>query len=87
MEDAGLIIHPSIFGWGFGSGFPKATRIDDERFSGYRYGLQSLKPALEPIIVAQVPYQGRSVESITQTGAGTWWIEGGVLVQRPIRYA
>lgn len=27
MEDAGLIIHPAI-GWVFGSGFPKATRID-----------------------------------------------------------
>lgn len=27
MEDAGLIIHPAI-GWCFGSGFPKATRID-----------------------------------------------------------
>jgi site-specific DNA-methyltransferase (adenine-specific) len=27
MEDAGLIIHPAI-GWLFGSGFPKATRID-----------------------------------------------------------
>jgi len=30
IEDAGLIIHPSIFGWGFGSGFPKATRIDTQ---------------------------------------------------------
>jgi site-specific DNA-methyltransferase (adenine-specific) len=26
MEDAGLIMHPSIFGWAYGSGFPKATR-------------------------------------------------------------
>lgn len=29
MEDAGLIIHPAI-GWSFGSGFPKATRIDTQ---------------------------------------------------------
>jgi hypothetical protein len=30
IEDAGLIIHPSVFflGWAFGSGFPKSTRID-----------------------------------------------------------
>lgn len=27
MEDAGLIMHPSIFGWGQGQGFPKATQI------------------------------------------------------------
>jgi hypothetical protein len=137
MEDAGLILHPSIFGWGFGSGFPKAARIDTvvdreagvERevlgtaadfaldgcsrnalrhqesnwangfskaighgwdrsitapatplaqvWAGHRYGLQALKPALEPIIVAQVPYRGRPVDSITQTGAGALWIEGG----------
>lgn len=30
IEDAGLILHPVIFLWGFGSGFPKATRIDDK---------------------------------------------------------
>ena len=30
IEDAGLRIHPSIFLWAFGSGFPKATRIDTQ---------------------------------------------------------
>jgi len=29
IEDAGFIIHPAI-GWAFGSGFPKATRIDTQ---------------------------------------------------------
>lgn len=29
IEDAGFIIHPAI-GWSFGSGFPKATRIDTQ---------------------------------------------------------
>lgn len=146
MEDAGLILHPSIFnyrtgevidvpsllGYSFGSGFPKATRIDvaidkaagaertylgegpyaDRRphadhgrqglvyaddayirpagdamtapatplaqaWAGHRYGLQALKPALEPIIVAQKPYIGRPVDSITQHGAGALWIDGG----------
>lgn len=123
IEDAGLRIHPSIFGWAQGSGFPKATRIDtqidkaagaervdlgpnpnkigrtcDMRggrlvgngtanmelvcrstapatplaavWEGHRYGRQALKPALEPIIVAQKPYAGRPVDSITATGAG-----------------
>ena len=30
IEDAGLRIHPSIFGWSYGSGFPKATKIDTQ---------------------------------------------------------
>jgi hypothetical protein len=131
IEDAGLIIHPSVFFlWAYGSGFPKATRIDTavdkaagiERevigenpcrkgrtptgyhegwirpwqsnpesgafkltapatdlaatWTGHRYGGQVLKPALEPVIVWQVPYQGRPVDSITATGAGALWIEG-----------
>ncbi|GAH08560.1 unnamed protein product, partial [marine sediment metagenome] len=101
IEDAGLVIHPSIFGWVTGQGFPKATRIDTQvdkaagaerevvgphpndrkthgaipyggktgdgsgvvtapatplaqAWQGHRYGLQAMKPALEPIIVAQV---------------------------------
>lgn len=131
IEDAGLIIHPTIFGWNYLSGFPKATRIDtqiDRRagaerpvvgkrkhapkfdaaghgyrekdngynsreretfeetapatdlaaaWEGHRYGLQALKPALEPIIVFQRPYEGRPVDSIAETGAGALWIDGG----------
>jgi hypothetical protein len=79
IEDAGFIIHPSIFGWAYGSGFPKATRVNHgaEGFDGHRYGLQALKPALEPIIVFQKPYQGRPTDNITQTGAGVLNIEGG----------
>ena len=77
IEDGGFIIHPSIFGWSYGSGFPKATRVKDERFAGHRYGLQALKPALEPIIVFQKPYEGRPIDNITETGAGALNIDGG----------
>lgn len=118
IEDAGFIIHPSIFLWTYGQGFPKATRIDnqvdrragaerevvgEQKVPGYakanvehgtqgretwsfpktlpatdlakawehhRYGLQALKPAAEPIIVFQKPYEGRPVDDITRTGAG-----------------
>lgn len=132
IEDAGLIIHPSIFGWCYGSGFPKATRIDtqidkaagierevigsaDSRsrydgasrlatskrsvgfgsiadkaahtitapatdlaraWVGHRYGLQAMKPALEPIILFQKPYIGKPIECITETGAGALNIDG-----------
>jgi site-specific DNA-methyltransferase (adenine-specific) len=119
IEDAGFIIHPTIFGWSFGSGFPKATRIDravkangegereianygmknrctkcgkpffsgnpclcpkpksEHPFAGHRYGLQALKPAVEPIIVAQKPYSGKPVDCITRTGAGALAIDAG----------
>lgn len=30
IEDGGAIIHPSIFGWNYSSGFPKATRVDTQ---------------------------------------------------------
>lgn len=128
IEDAGFIIHPVIMAWAFGSGFPKATRLDTQidraagaapvvvgqrkqagakfklteqlidnggfnrtdrddydvtepatdlarAWAGHRYGLQALKPALEPILVFQKPYQGRPVECITRTGAGALNIE------------
>lgn len=78
IEDAGLTIHPVIMAWGFGSGFPKATRIKDKKeWEGHRYGLQALKPSLEPIVVFQKLYSGKPVESITRTGAGAWNIDGG----------
>jgi hypothetical protein len=121
IEDANLIIHPSIFAWVYASGFPKATRIDtqiDKRegvyedrevigkhdnpaseifqggkldrdldltepatelgkiWEGHRYGLQSLKPAVEPIIMFQKPYDDKAVSDITATGAGALWIDG-----------
>lgn len=83
IEDAGFIIHPSIFGWLQGQGFPKATNIEKqigeggEFWSGHKYGLQALKPAVEPIIVFQKPYEGRPIDNIVTTGAGALNIDGG----------
>jgi len=69
--------HGQVFITG-NSGFPKATRVKDApAFEGHRYGLQATKPSLEPIIVAQKPYDGKPVDSITRTGAGAFWIDGG----------
>lgn len=123
IEDAGFRIHPMI-GWIYGSGFPKATRIDTQidkaagaerevietrdvgpnikgdnyhrdqgereikditipatalaqAWEGHRYGLQALKPALEPIIVFQNPYEGKPLDSIVGTGAGALNIDAG----------
>lgn len=124
IEDAGFILHPFI-AWAFGSGFPKATRIDTQidrearaeretvaigsdgskrkpramspggatrtavqtisepatdlarAWSGHRYGLQAIKPAVEPILVFQKPYEGRPLDCITQTGAGALNVDAG----------
>lgn len=47
-----------------------------QAWEGHRYGGQALKPAFEPIIVFQKPYEGRAIECMTETGAGALWIEG-----------
>jgi site-specific DNA-methyltransferase (adenine-specific) len=76
IEDAGFIIHPMI-GWIYGQGFPKAHRVGKNKiFKDHRYGLQALKPALEPIIVFQRPYNGKPMNRIIETGAGTLNIGG-----------
>jgi len=91
MEDAGLTIGQSLFGWCVGSSFPKSTRIKGHpEWEGHRYGGQMIKDALTPIIVAQKPYDGKPVDSITRTGAGSLWIDGGRVgvgeqLQRPER--
>lgn len=46
-------------------------------WSGHRYGLQALKPALEPILCWQKPYEGKAVDSITKTGAGALNVDEG----------
>jgi len=46
-------------------------------WSGHRYGGQVLKDAAEPILCFAKTYEGRPVECITRTGAGSLWIDGG----------
>lgn len=46
-------------------------------WAGHRYGRQALKPMVEPVIVFQVPYEGRPADCITRTGAGGLWIDEG----------
>jgi hypothetical protein len=47
-----------------------------QTWAGHRYGLQLLKPAIEPILVFQKPYSGDALASITATGAGALNIDG-----------
>ena len=77
------------FGYGTESITAPATSLA-KAWEGHRYGLQAMKPALEPIIVFQKPYSGKPVESIVETGAGALWIDGARIgtasgLQRPAR--
>lgn len=84
IEDAGYILHPTIFGWAYSSGLPKAHKVkDDPRLAGHRYGLQTLKPGLEPILIFQKPYEGRPLSNIQETGAGTLNIDGTRIPGKP----
>lgn len=76
IEDAGFINHP-MFGWIFGSGFPKATRIKAEGYEGFRYGGQATKPALEPVYMGQKPFsEATGTANILRWGTGALNIDG-----------
>lgn len=76
VEDAGFTLHP-LMAWLFGSGFPKATRLGVEGLEGWRYGLQSLKPALEPICFAQKPFSEKTGSAnVKRWGTGAVNIDG-----------
>lgn len=82
MREAGLRKFHKMMGWAYGSGFPKASRVNHgspktETFAGHRYGLQALKPAIETILIFQKPYEGKPIDNITETGAGALNIDAG----------
>ncbi|HRP25378.1 DNA methyltransferase [Thauera sp.] len=52
-------------------GSPEAQAWD-----GWKYGTQTQKPAMEPIYLAQKPYDGKPVESILKWGVGAFNIDG-----------
>lgn len=87
MEDAGFIMHPMIV-WAYGQGMPKAHPADKaliragheqaaEDWSGWGYGAQALKPALEPIYVAQKPFsEANGAKNLLAHGVGAMNLTG-----------
>lgn len=76
-----LIIHPDIFMYTYGNGPVKARAPHDHGkvipgFEGSRYGMQAIKPAVEPVLMAQRRYIGRPADNIRATGAGALFIDG-----------
>jgi len=82
IELAGFELHPMIC-WTYGEGLPKATDLPKqfeklenqenqvEYWKGWKYGKQSLKPAIEPICMAQKPPEGkRMTDNVLKWGVG-----------------
>lgn len=68
---------PHVIGKGALTGGTPATPLA-KAWAGHRYGGQALKPALEFIVVAQVPYgKSKPVDSIVATGAGALNVDVG----------
>jgi site-specific DNA-methyltransferase (adenine-specific) len=86
IEDAGFINHP-LFGWLFGSGFPKAHRVHAEGYEGFRYGGQATKPALEPIYMGQKPFSEiNGTANVLHWGTGALNIDGCRIEAQPGDY-
>ena len=87
IEDAGFIVHP-MFGWLYGSGFPKATnpvhhfeKIGDVAnagtWRGWLYGGQAVKPAMEPVFIGQKPFsEATGPANLVRWGVGAMNIDG-----------
>ena len=78
VEDVGFVIHPLVatLAWVQGQGFPKGTDVgkksNQKGWNGYKYGLQAIKPAMEPILVVCKPYDGKSLDSILKHEVGAY---------------
>ena len=89
MEVAGFIMHP-FHGWAYGSGLPKAKDVEKElvkagftdeellaEWSGWKFGTQSQKPAIEPIYLGQRPISEKTyIANIKKHGVGAVNIDG-----------
>lgn len=70
IEDAGFEIKDQIM-WLHGQGFPKSHNLDGE-WEGWG---SALKPAHEPIVVAQKPFKGTIRQNVNTHGTGAFNID------------
>lgn len=81
IEDAGFQIRDQIF-WTFSSGFPKSHNLDGE-FEGYG---TALKPAHEPILVAQKKIDRTVLNTMKKWGTGAINIKDSLIPGEPWFY-
>ncbi len=85
IEDAGFEIRDTV-AWVYGTGFPKGQTIgksvsrivknknEAQLWDGW---YTALKPAFEPIVIAQKPLDGTYAENALKWGVAGFWIDGG----------
>jgi site-specific DNA-methyltransferase (adenine-specific) len=74
MEAAGFEMWDTLM-WLYGSGFPKAQKIQVEGFDGHK--TCALKPAWEPILCFKAPTEGKTyAELATKYGSGCLNVDG-----------
>jgi len=88
-------IVPMTLAWLYSTGKPNGTSVEAGlqrgdhplagTWEGFQYGCP-LAPEYEPIVIAQKPYSGNSVDSITRTGAGAYNIQAGKAFQTNGRF-
>lgn len=72
IEDAGFEIRDMV-PWLYGTGFPKSHNLDGQ-WEGWG---SALKPAIEPVVLAQKPLSESSIEAnVRRWGTGAIWIDG-----------
>lgn len=72
IEDAGFEIRDMV-PWLYGTGFPKSHNLDGQ-WEGWG---SALKPAIEPVVLAQKPLSESSIEAnVLRWGTGAIWIDG-----------
>lgn len=61
----------------FGQQAKRATRVQSGEWEGWRYGTQSLKPAIEPIYVGQKPFSEKTgTANVLRWGTGAINVDG-----------
>jgi DNA modification methylase len=73
VEDAGFSVRDCL-AWMYGTGFPKSTRLT--RFTTLEGLGTALKPAFEPVVLAQRAMEGGVAENVTRWGTGALDIDG-----------
>lgn len=80
IEDAGFEVR-DLVAWSYGTGYPKGTNVarfmdDPEQALRWQNWNTTLKPAIEPVLLARKPVRGTVCANILEHGVGALDIDG-----------
>ena len=74
IEDVGFELRDTLM-WLYGSGFPKAQKLEYEGWEGWKCG--GIKPSFEPILWARRPCEGSTSANVLKYGVGAFNADAG----------